>query len=329
MVLTPKQRIELKRGIARQLWNRERWSAEDIEIVLGEFNLPSPFTEGFDDDLSANVVLRDASDEDLVQLYEYLTDVKRPDLSAETADDPPPLRLFASHRDTQKAHVHQVAEGLARFGIGVFVAHDSIEPGEEWDSRILDELGNCHGGVVFLVDDFITSTWCDQEVGWLLGRGVPVLPLKYHTNDPYGPLGRHQALKVPSNMTTIDLALKIAAWFAARPEVAPQIGTSLANALVSAASFDRANQIFAMLQGLNGLTGSQVAAIATAVRDNDQVYKAEHRPNGTRTLTPLARVILQFLVEQPGFKGNETLVSEAAWAHGEGNLPVIKDIPPF
>ena len=91
MVLTPKQRIELKREIASQLWNRERWSAEDIEIVLGEFDLPSPFTEGYNDDLSANVVLRDASDEDLVQLYEYLTDVKRPDLSAETVSDPPPL----------------------------------------------------------------------------------------------------------------------------------------------------------------------------------------------------------------------------------------------
>ncbi len=61
-----------------------------------------------------------------------------------------------------------VAAALDRYGIELFVAHEDIEPDREWKDEILNALGTTDGSVAFLHQEFKTSDWCGQEVGWHL-----------------------------------------------------------------------------------------------------------------------------------------------------------------
>src|SRR5579885_3287918 len=48
--------------------------------------------------------------------------------------------------------------------------------------------------VLFLTDDF-ESTWTNQEVGYALGKGTPIMSLKLGKIDPPGFVNHKQALK--------------------------------------------------------------------------------------------------------------------------------------
>ncbi|WP_157000532.1 toll/interleukin-1 receptor domain-containing protein, partial [Leucobacter komagatae] len=172
-----------------------------------------------------------------------------------------PLRVFASHRDGQKAHVHEIAEFLRLLHITLFVAHDDINPGEEWVDRIEKELRTTHAGVIFLVPGFESSTFCDQEVGWMRGRSIPLHTLKYQTASPYGFFGRRQAQHVPDEWKASDVATNLVTWLSLQSEIAESFATSLALSLQSATSFDAANKRFGFIEHRRDLTAAQTAAV--------------------------------------------------------------------
>jgi hypothetical protein len=228
--------------------------------------------------------------------------------------------LFASHLTKQKQFVHQVAEVVGRWGISLFVAHDDIEPDAEWHAAIEAGLQRADAGVVFLLPGIAQSSWCDQEIGWLLGRGVPVRALKFEGQDPYGPLGKQQAHTVRVGATALEVAGVVLDWVEQRPVLAPHAQASFVSALASSRSFDTTNQVWGRLERLGGLTVAQVATVAAAVRDNDQVFGCEYRqPGKDKAWFPL--VALRYLLQQPGIAGNETLLREVAQARGiEGEV---------
>lgn len=43
---------------------------------------------------------------------------------------------------------------------------------------------------------FKESEWCDQEVGYALGKGVLCIPLSKNGQMPYGFMGKIQAIKI-------------------------------------------------------------------------------------------------------------------------------------
>lgn len=49
--------------------------------------------------------------------------------------------------------------------------------------------------LVYLTDDFEVSLWCHQEVGFALGKGVPIISLKLGHKDPPGFISHVQALR--------------------------------------------------------------------------------------------------------------------------------------
>lgn len=107
------------------------------------------------------------------------------------------LRIFLSHRDRNKGVAHELAEALAPFGVSSFVAHDAIKPMREWEKEILNALMTMEVMVVLLTDDFHESEWTNQEIGFALGKGIPIICVKVGTVDPCGFIGSKQALKVP------------------------------------------------------------------------------------------------------------------------------------
>ncbi len=109
---------------------------------------------------------------------------------------PNSVKLFVSHRDYDKAYVHKLAQHLEKHGISSFVAHTSIEPDEQWQSEIEKALMSMDAMLAFITDDFFKSAWTNQEIGYAIAKGIPVISLKLGKTDPQGFIQSRQALKV-------------------------------------------------------------------------------------------------------------------------------------
>ena len=103
------------------------------------------------------------------------------------------FRLFLSHLAEHKVKVHKLKSSLSQYNIDAFVAHDDIQPSREWQNEIELALRSMDCLAALVTPKFIDSKWCDQEIGWALGRGVPVLPIRLDA-DPYGFAGKFQAI---------------------------------------------------------------------------------------------------------------------------------------
>ena len=107
------------------------------------------------------------------------------------------FRLFLSHVSVHKIYVGKLKSALLDNGVSAFVAHEDIEPALEWQDEISLALRSMHALAALITLDFHDSNWTDQEVGWALGRGVPVLPVRLGSV-PYGFVGKIQA--IPGNI---------------------------------------------------------------------------------------------------------------------------------
>jgi hypothetical protein len=104
------------------------------------------------------------------------------------------FRLFISHVSKDKAIAHRLREALGKISsIAGFVAHDDIEPTSAWEREIERALWTMDAMVAVLTAGFAKSHWCQQEVGFALGRGTKIISFKWG-EDPVGFLGKDQAL---------------------------------------------------------------------------------------------------------------------------------------
>ncbi|WP_426939740.1 toll/interleukin-1 receptor domain-containing protein [Pseudarthrobacter sp. S6] len=165
---------------------------EDQSLHLETFGFPSP-----DREMSIQDCLLAGDESGLQELASYLRgELSFSDASTSSGGQAPGrLRVFASHLTKSKIFVADFGKQLKALGIDLFVAHESIVATKQWADEIEANLRTCHAGIVFIEVDSIQSQWCDQEVGWLLGRGVPVPTLKLDGTDPYSPLGQRQAIQ--------------------------------------------------------------------------------------------------------------------------------------
>jgi len=329
------EKLALLRSIANALAERE---LVDVNLLLHEAGLTEIQWSSWHDDDRYEVttadrakavldVIRDVSRAEVDELAVAVRQLFEVSIEVQAQDAVEPLSLFASHLASQKALVGEVGQQLAEWGITLFVAHDSIEPDLEWHAEIERALRTCDAGVVFLFPNFVESRWCDQEVGWLLGREVPCYALKFQGADPYGPLGKKQAFTVRDGMTAAQIADAIIEWLGTKPVLASRLNASLVEALKSSWSFNRTDRVWARLHSASGLGANEVAGVLTAIRDNDQVYNASGGIQGGDT-GPYAELAFKLIKDQPGFEVNADLAREVAKSRGlEDLLPVI-DVAP-
>ncbi len=108
------------------------------------------------------------------------------------------FRLFISHKSEAKNQLSTVCGFLKYYGIDGFLAHTTIEPDEFWRSQIRLGLQTCDSLVAVLTAGFGLSAYCQQELGWAMGRGIYWTSIKIH-EDPSGLSEELQA-------TTMDLS---------------------------------------------------------------------------------------------------------------------------
>lgn len=113
------------------------------------------------------------------------------------------LRIFVSHLAKEKITAIELKETLETFGISSFVAHSDIEPTKAWQHEIELALRTCDCLVALLTDDFNSSKWTDQEIGFAYARNIFIIPVRMGV-DPYGFIGSVQAITFHSMSRLAD-----------------------------------------------------------------------------------------------------------------------------
>lgn len=199
------------------------------------------------------------------------------------------VRLFVSHKDRYKGAANVLAEALEEFGISCFVAHDTIEPMSEWREEIMRGLDTMEAMLVFLTDDFSGSTWTNQEVGFALGKEVPVISLKLEKSDPPGFISHVQALKgrLESPDEKVEELYGLVSSVVGNSE---RMSSGLVRAFVASHSFGEAmNRFDRMERVVKTLTDDQLGEIVSGFHENDQLYNAGYLTSRYNRLTNYLR----------------------------------------
>ena len=103
------------------------------------------------------------------------------------------FRIFLSHLSAHKVGTSKLKETLEEYGASCFVAHDDILPAKQWEVEMQNGLATMDCFVALMTEKFHDSKWTDQEAGFAVARGVPMISVNLGLV-PYGFLGKFQAL---------------------------------------------------------------------------------------------------------------------------------------
>lgn len=175
------------------------------------------------------------------------------------------FRVFLSHKTEVKKQTAQLKAKLKLFGISCFVAHEDIDPTQEWQTEIENALNTMDSFIALLTDSFHDSNWTDQEVGFAFGKGVPIISVRLE-RDPYGFIGKFQALS--------------SSWIEA-PDKIVQIlikNDAMVNAYIEAIKdckkYDDSNKLSELLPYIEKLSQSQIDNIIGAFNSNSQINES-------------------------------------------------------
>jgi hypothetical protein len=194
------------------------------------------------------------------------------------------VRLFVSHRDGHKKGANELAEALEAYGISSFVAHDTIKPLTEWRHEILKGLETMEMMLVYLTDDFEESIWTQQEVGYAIGKGIPVISLKLEKRDPPGFMGNVQAQKgsISDPAASAQAIYKLIAEELGAKE---RLHDGLVSAFVNSEDFNHARYRFdRMASNIDLLSPAQLESIIKGYRTNPNLYNAFYLDNPAKRL---------------------------------------------
>ncbi len=182
------------------------------------------------------------------------------------------LKAFLSYSNLDKELAGQIKQALEDYGIEVFLAHEDIEPSDEWVETIKVELRACNIFLPILTDNFHKSNWTAQETGIAFTHNKLIIPLKV-TKDPYGFISKFQAL--PIDTTTIKPSChKLVKTFVSKLEVGDLIIDALIRRFGGSGSFRNAAQNTELLTPYENYALSQVIDIIRYTIANSQINQS-------------------------------------------------------
>ena len=121
-----------------------------------------------------------------------------------------------------------------------------------------------HALAALLTPDFHESRWTDQEIGWALGRGVLVVPVRLGM-DPYGLAGKFQG--VSGTLEQPDaLADAVVKTLLTNALSCGDMRRAMIEAFADVSSFDGAETIARLLVTVEGITDDERNAVWKALR---------------------------------------------------------------
>lgn len=269
MPLSPSKRIELIKYISVRL-GPEDWAL--IDLTLKQFGLPRSDQWSSSRESYVIHMVEDASDATLTELA---THCGLPSPEASTPSIEPQfwrkgmLRVFVSHLSSHRAEAAALQSNLYRFGISSFVAHNDIEPTAEWLLEIESALSTCDCLVALLHPGFHTSNWTDQELGFGMGRNVPIFSVQYG-DAPYGFIGRFQAF-AGKDKTPYALASELFAALLKHKQTDRRMAEVLVALFETSASFAAAKTWIGHIESLPFWGPSFTNRLQAAASNNSQV----------------------------------------------------------
>jgi hypothetical protein len=179
------------------------------------------------------------------------------------------FHLFLSHVSAHKIAVSKLKHELELRGISAFVAHEDITPSLEWQNEIELALGSMQALAALLTPEFHASNWTDQEVGFALGKGVLVIPVRLGA-DPYGFIGKVQGISASLNESE-RLAADLSATLLGHPSTHRHLRKGLAAAFGKASSTAAVKVLSGLISGVTDFTDEEKMIIQRACGENAQV----------------------------------------------------------
>jgi hypothetical protein len=178
------------------------------------------------------------------------------------------LRVFISHLSSKQAEAASLKVALAEYGIDAFAAHADITPTSRWENTIEDALRTCHSLVALLHPGFHKSNWTDQEVGFVMGRDMPVFAV--HLGEaPYGFLAKFQAFR-PKGGDLSKLPYSLFKAYCKHQETASRMAKYTALRFADSGSFAAAKSRFSQLEEITVWSETLSKIVRDALRDNGQ-----------------------------------------------------------
>lgn len=172
------------------------------------------------------------------------------------------LRVFVSHKSSVKGETGKLQERLKEFGVCCFVAHNDIEATKQWQDVIFQALATMDAFLAIITHDYHCSTWTDQEVGYAIASGVPIVSAKMGA-DPLGFIGRYQAVSCnwdDAHMKIVPVLFSV-----------PKMIDSFIYAVGKCPDFNTGLMLSRMLESLKGLTDRQIEQLIESYNENRQI----------------------------------------------------------
>lgn len=181
------------------------------------------------------------------------------------------LRIFISHRDSDKLEAKNIQTQLEEFNIASFVAHEDIKVTEEWAKEILRALMTMDIFLCLITDDFFDSKWTNQEVGFALGKNIPVLPFKTNLNTPDGFISILQAGKYNKDSCAHDIIGLLTETKSIPSTVKDSIIESIIQSFHGVNSWSEAEKIAELFQYIEKITDAQAQQFIDIFNNNGQI----------------------------------------------------------
>jgi hypothetical protein len=266
--MKPSERATLVKEIARRLATEE-WPF--IEATLESFSLPT-YRE-WDGSAVSYVLycLREAQERTLRELAEHVgySSIDKRQRTIPRFWKEGMFRLFITHLATQRKAAGELQGALHNFGISSFVAHNDIAPTKEWQNEIEAALSSCEALVALLHPKFHDSKWTDQEIGYAMGREVPVFTVRCG-QDPYGFIGRFQAFNGNSKKAPV-LAKELFDALRKGESTSIRISEAVIGAFIGSTSYKEAKERMGYVEVLGVWDPTFAGRLEAAVKKNPQI----------------------------------------------------------
>lgn len=199
------------------------------------------------------------------------------------------VRAFISYSTEDKIIAGKIKNGLEKYGIETFLAHEDINPATEWQNVIIDSLESTDILIPIITSNFSLSNWTDQEVGIAFARNKVIVPISIDGNQPYGFIGKYQSLKLEINLREQNLNCSeiIKAIIIRKPQFSIQILDSVIKLLSESQSWINSAEKIETILEFNGISEKQINTIFHAVLENKQISQSFKAQNGINKLFKL------------------------------------------
>jgi hypothetical protein len=181
-----------------------------------------------------------------------------------------PVEVFLSHADEDRKIARKLANKVQAFDFKVFVAHDDIDAGDNWEEILVEKITDCDIFLVLLSENYHKAHYTDHEVGIARGLNKPIIPVRIDSTEPYGFLSKTQARKITSDNEDSEIG-KLVDKMTSLTEKGKNAIDKLIKEFGEAGTFKEANSISNALFGYTKFSKEQINDLAEAYLDNSQI----------------------------------------------------------